>query len=315
MINQSNSYLSEWIKKTALESGFSVIGFTNPSVDDTALNIKNWINKGYHASMDWIKESLPLRLDPNRLLENAQTIICLGVNYFNSSSPLYNKSPSSKYISIYAVNRDYHKVIKKMLKNLWKRIKEKENTANARFFVDSGPIMEKYFAQKAGIGWYGKNSLLINKVYGPWLFLGILMTDLKLTLDEPHPNLCYHCEKCISACPNNAIVSPYIVDCNRCIAYLTNTFKEPFNSEQLQLIKGYAFGCDYCANACPYPKQQRLTQNQEFQPVELDKKNDLNSLLETNEENFYALFKGSPIYSVGIDRWKRNLKALSNSID
>jgi epoxyqueuosine reductase len=255
--------LSNKIKSWGQELGFAAIGITDTNLTSHTAYFNSWLKQNWHGSMQYLKENSEKRLDPIKLLPNTKTIICCALNYFTNCN-------SKTLIARYALGRDYHKVMKKRLEQLAKKIAILHDSFNYRVFCDSAPVLEKILAVKAGLGWQGKNSLLINKNYGSWLVLGEIFTDLDLTLDKPQPNRCGKCTACLDACPTKAITAPYKIDARRCLAYLTVEKNLDFNlcgSDRMRWNNEKfktAYGCDICQLACPWNRFAKVTKEQDF---------------------------------------------------
>lgn len=283
--------------------GFELIGFTNAIVDEsTKESFKNWINSNYHADMIYMSNNIDIRFNPELLFENYKSMIVVGLNYYQNTEPDFGEN-----ISIYSYGKDYHKVIKKKLKKLQEFLKN--NNINSRCFVDSAPVFEKYFAYKAGLGWIGKNSLLINKEIGSFFFIGVVLTDFDFGESEPVNYSCKKCRRCIDNCPTNAITEEKTIDSSKCISYLTIENNKIISGELKQKFGKYIFGCDICQKVCPFNKNAKLTNVDEFK----FKYKNLNifDLMNFTEEEFKSFFEGTPIrranYNVFINVLK-NLK-------
>jgi len=259
--------LSNRIKAKAKEIGFSLVGFcdTKP-LEKEGSNLIVWLNKGYNAEMKWFEKSIDKRINPSLILDNAKSIIVLGLNYYNPIN--FSNHVTKGKISKYALGKDYHLVMKDKMKILIEFLKEQNTFGNYLSYVDSGPLIEKALAQKAGLGWIGKNTLIINRKIGSFFFIGCIITDIELIYDDISLNYCGTCKKCIEACPTKALVEPYILDSNKCISYLTIEFR---GEDLPRTLKGkfdnWVFGCDICQDVCPWNKNSKKTDVLEFYPV------------------------------------------------
>ena len=233
-------------------------------LEEDAPRLEAWLQKGMHGEMQYMENHFDKRLDPRLLVDDAKSVISLGLNYFTNEEQVDVLSPK---ISKYAFGADYHFVIKEKLNRLLKIIKEEVGEVNGRAFVDSAPVLDKAWAKKAGLGWIGKNTNLINKKSGSFFFLAELIIDLELEYDiEPAADHCGTCTNCIDACPTEAIVAPYVVDGSRCISYLTIELKNEIPQEFMGKMDNWAFGCDICQDVCPWNKFSVLHNEPAFSP-------------------------------------------------
>ncbi len=253
----------EQIRKKALDIGFDAAGFANagPVDEDTARHYREWLSRGNHASMGYMQDHIDARLDPRHLLPEAQTVIVLLSNHYRENPT--QSLPTGK-IARYAGGRDYHKVVGKALLRLSRWIEETFSGAKTWHEVDTGPVLERYWAQEAGLGWNGKNTLLINTHYGSWTFLGVILTSLELPPDSAHPDHCGKCTRCLEACPTQAFPAPGILDSNRCISYWTIEHRGEFPAGIGDSLNGWIFGCDECQMVCPWNRHSKETSHPEF---------------------------------------------------
>lgn len=250
--------LKDYIVLKSKELEFHEIGFTSPQIEEAWIDAYHqWIQNKYHGQMHYMQNSLVKRLDPSQVLEGAKTVVVLATNYFEKNQI----SPDKKCgkIAQYAFGKDYHLVIEKKLKDLVRSINEFNPQIKVKSYVDTGPVLEKYFAQKTKVGFMGKNSLIINPNYGSWIFLSVLLLDVSIDIDMPYQGSCANCTLCIQACPTGAL-SPYTVDSNKCISYLTIESKdEQFDSDIEKNMSPWFFGCDICQEVCPLNKREKET--------------------------------------------------------
>jgi len=269
---------------------------------------------GYHGTMQWMAKDPERRTDPRKILPGCQSIICVGMNYWTDIQP--EEGPGYGRIARYAWGKDYHRLLQKRLKNLEQSISEFAPESTTRSYVDTGPVMEKIWAQRAGLGWIGKHSNLVSPTFGSWLLLGEVLTTLELEPDEPGTDLCGTCTLCIRACPTQAIIEPYIVDATKCISYLTIEYREDLNTISPELrsqMGNRIFGCDDCLDACPYNVNASPTKETAFLPTPLTRSPKLTQLSQMNEESFGNTFQGSPIRRPKHSGFQRNIQvALSN---
>lgn len=301
---------SNLIKEKAHNFGFHLVGIASAEInyeDLTNKNLLTWLNQGYYADLDWMKN--PKRQNIYELMEDVSSIISLALNYYTPDQ----RPNSSEYgkISRYGWGRDYHKVMTKKLKafSLW--LESQHPQITTRYYADTAPIQDKVWAQRAGLGWIGKNSNLITRNYGSWVFLGEIITNLNLTPDRPHTSHCGTCNRCITACPTQAIVKPFVVDANLCIAYHTI---ENRNSDLPQNIKenlqGWVAGCDICQDVCPWNERfAQETDVTDFRPYPDNIAPKLTDLAQISQEKWDQQFKASALRRIKPQMWRRNAQA------
>jgi len=292
--------LSSQIKQAARDLGFDAVGIA--AVPDAAQastrlqRLVGWLERGYHGTMAWMGRSPERRADPALVLAGCRSIICLGMNYFTGHRA--NEGPGYGRVARYAWGQDYHAVLGDRLRRLEARILELSPGAVTRAYVDTGPIMEKAWAERAGLGWIGKHSNLVSAEFGSWLVLGEVLTTLALEPDEPGTDLCGTCSLCIRACPTGAIESPFVVNATRCVSYLTIEYRGDRSGIPDDIRDGFGnkiFGCDDCLDVCPYNAQERPTAEEAFIPTPLALAPSLALLAEMDEGAFTAQFKSSPL--------------------
>lgn len=258
--------LTQRIKEKALEIGFDLVGISPAHLPaDIKNHFLSWVEKGFAGSMNYMEKAPSKRTRPEDILEGAKSVISLGVNYFNPDEPKPQTRRAGE-VARYARGQDYHKVLEKKLKSLSKAIGEMTDASvKIKYYVDTGPILEKAFAQQAGLGFIGKNTLLISKEFGSWLFLSSLITTLDLVYDLPNQWTCGSCTLCLKACPTQAFKGPYELDARRCISYLTIESREPIPDDIKPLMGDWVFGCDICQDVCPYNNRRlKPTRHAEF---------------------------------------------------
>lgn len=283
------------MKRWAVELGFDLVGITDPDVSFYQEHFREWIDQGYFADMQFMQKNLEKRLNPLKLMPEVKSIICVGINYFSKESS--HLIPN--HISRYLTNKDYHIVVKNRLHLLAKKIKSVKGDFQYRVFCDSAPVLEKPLAEKAGLGWIGKNGLLINKKFGSFLFLGELFIDFELPIDRPAKNHCGSCDRCIKKCPNQAIVKPKVIDAGKCISYLTIER----HGENGEKTRGHIYGCDECQDSCPWNRFAKETNEAELKPF----KKIENQAIWTEAE-FIKNTQGTALERLGHSRWGRNIK-------
>jgi epoxyqueuosine reductase len=305
------SDLKQNITQKAKEIGFAEIGFARADILDKEMKFYyDWLDQGYHATMSWLERNNHKRENPSEILENAKTVIVTATNY--NTDHLHPNSENSGKISRYAWGDDYHDVILPKLRELSSYIKEIVPNANSREYVDTGSILEKVWAEKAGIGWQGKNSLILNKKLGSWIFLGIIITDLEIDPDEEIGNFCGKCDACITSCPTGAIVAPKVVDSNKCISFWTIEAKPDVEipDEIGKNLNGWVYGCDICQDVCPWNGKKKYTEDMHYQPRENEIELSLDRIKDMTQEEFSKRFKKSPIKRTKLAGLKRNAEKI-----
>lgn len=294
------------IKTEAKRLGFDACGIARAvPLDDDARRLESWLNKGFGASMQWMEKHFDLRVDPGKLVPGAKSVVTLLLNYF----PEQQQQPEAPKIAKYAWGMDYHDVIRAKLNELLAFIKANIGEVEGRGFVDSAPVLERAWAVRSGLGWVGKNGNLINKSTGSFFFIATLISDLELDPDPPFAtDHCGTCTRCIDACPTDAIVSPTIIDANKCISYLTIELKDALIPQEYQSkMNDWMFGCDICQDVCPWNRFSQPTHEPAFTPVPAILDLSRREWQELTEEAFRKIFKGSPLKR---PKWKgiqRNL--------
>jgi len=286
--------LTEEIKIKALELGFCKIGIAKAEILNVeGEHLKEWLRLGYQASMLWMEKNVEKRVDPRNIVPNAQSVISVAINYYSPEE--HTNEPTIGKISRYAWGNDYHILVTKRIEKLAECIKQLAPRSDNRYYVDTGPMMDKVWASRAGIGWQGKHTNFITKEYGSWVFLGEIITTEILDYDSPIEDFCGSCTACIEACPTDAIREPYIVDSNRCISYLTIEHRGEIAKELGKNFDQWIYGCDICQDVCPWNKFQQPTEHNEFEP-RIENINPLLKELENiTQEEFSKRFKNSPI--------------------
>ncbi len=299
--------LQDRIKEWANILGFSGVGFSKiEKLENEARKLESWLNKDMHGTMSYMDNHFDLRIDPSGLLPGAKTLISLSFNYFPDKEDL---STNEFKIARYAYGKDYHKILRKKLKRLVSQMKEEVGDFSARVFVDSAPIMERVWAEKAGLGWNGKNTLLINPKQGSYFFLAEIICDLDFVESQKAiKDHCGTCTKCIDACPTDAIdKSGYILDASKCISYLTIERKDEIPDEFVDKMNGWIFGCDICQEVCPWNRFSSSHSEESFYPNERLKALEKRDWLEITNEVFDLIFEGSAVRRTKIEGLKRNI--------
>ncbi len=302
--------LAQQIKAWGQELGFSEVGITDIDLSKHETQLQRWLDAGYHGNMDYMAAHGMKRARPAELVPGTQRVISVKMNYLPPDAGFAKtlKNSEKAYISRYALGRDYHKLMRNRLKKLGQKIELEIGEYGFRPFVDSAPVLERQLAEKAGLGWRGKHSLLINKEAGSWFFLGELFVDLPLPIDAENTfEGCGKCVACITLCPTGAIVEPYVVDARKCISYLTIELQGPIPEQYRTLLGNRIYGCDDCQLVCPWNRYGQLTDENDFHPRIQLKDKDLLELFAWDEATFLKNTEGSPIRRIGHERWLRNL--------
>jgi len=292
-----------------LDLGFDNVTFARAQfMEEEARQLESWLNKNYHGEMSYMANHFDMRVDPTKLVPGAKTVISLCYNYFPKESPQDGSAPQ---MAKYAYGRDYHKVVKKKLKVLLDQISNLYPRVGGRCFVDSAPVMERDWAKRSGMGWIGKNTLLIHPKKGSYFFLAEIILDLEIEPDEPMLDYCGTCTKCIEACPTDAISEEgFVVDGSQCISYLTIELKEAIPNEFKGKMENWMFGCDICQDVCPWNRFSRPHSEFDFEPTSELLKMTKKEWQELSEETFEVLFKGSPVKRTKFQGLKRNIDFL-----
>ncbi len=309
--------LTEGIKRFAKEgAGFDLVGIArSPLPEFYGEALERWVQKGFAGSMDYMARDSRKRADPREILPSAKSVISLAMNYYHPEDPKPGEWSVGK-VAKYAYGADYHKVIEKKLKLLSKFVHESAGPGTeTKIYVDTGPILEKAFARESGIGFFGKNTNIITRDFGSWVFLASVLTNLELVYDEPHPGACGSCRICIDACPTGALLGNYDLDARRCISYLTIEAKEEPPAELREKMGEWVFGCDICQEVCPYNFRAKMTKEPSFLEkragtwLELEKVAALDS-----DEEFQEMFKGSPLKRPKRRGFLRNIETVSKNL-
>ena len=305
------------IKRWGQELGFQQIGISDIDLDTHEQHLNDWLAQGYHGEMGFMAKHGTRRTRPDELEPGTQRVICARMDYLPADAQSIEQlnDAENAYISRYALGRDYHKLMRKRLAQLAQKIEAAVGPIGYRAFVDSAPVMERALAQKAGLGWFGKNAMLLNPGAGSLFFLGELYTDLPLPVDPPFENEhCGSCNACQTACPTGAIVADKVVDSRLCISYLTIELHEAIPEHLRRSIGNRIYGCDDCQLFCPFTRFAQPTQETDFQPRHQLERAELLTLFAWSEAEFLDKTAGSAIRRIGYQRWLRNIAvALGNA--
>lgn len=298
------------LKSTAAALGFEFCGIAKAGfLEEEAPKLESWLNQNYHGKMGYLDNHFDKRLDPTKLVPGAKTVVSLGYNYFPKET--LPQGEEDIKLAKYAYGADYHDVIREKLNEFLKILLEEIGEIEGRAFVDSAPVMERQWAQKSGIGWIGKNSLLLNRKQGSFFFLAELILDLEATPDTPMTrDYCGTCTRCLDACPTDAIVQPGVVDGSRCISYLTIELKEAIPAEFGGKMANWAFGCDICQDVCPWNRFAKPHQEPRFEPNAALSGFSERDWLEMTEETFKRVFSKSAVKRAKFSGLKSNLDFL-----
>ena len=296
---------SALLKEAARVLGFDAIGIAEAQAPLGASHLQDWLHLSYQGEMDWMARRPEIRADPRQYDRIAKTIIVLGVSSHQTSSPSRRGR-----IAAYAQGLDYHDILRDKLEKLAQKTLAQWG-AHFRICVDSSPLMEKPLAAMAGLGWQGKNTLLIHPQHGPWLMLGCLLTDLEFPPDSPSHDHCGTCTRCLDACPTQAFPQPYVLDARRCLAYLTIEHPGSIPEEFRPLLGDRLFGCDECLDVCPWNRHAQQSRELSLAPIP---RSDLSEMLAWDEPRFRKEFRGTPIFRLKRDRWLRNICVVLGNI-
>jgi epoxyqueuosine reductase len=312
MTHSDNAFaqLAVDIKRWGQALGFAEIGITDTELGSAEHEHQAWIEKGFHGEMHYMAKHGTKRTRPTELVPNTKRIISARLDYkppnAKDSWEVIHQ-PNQAFISRYALGRDYHKVVRQKLQQLCNQIASATQAMEYRVFTDSAPVLEVALAEKAGLGWRGKHTLLINKDHGSWFFLGEIYTDLPLPIDAPASAHCGTCNACLDICPTKAIVAPYEVDARRCISYLTIELKAAIPVEFRKLIGNRVYGCDDCQLICPWNKFAETSKETDFHVRHGLDDIDLVTCFAWTEAEFQQKMAGSAIYRIGYVQWLRNI--------
>jgi epoxyqueuosine reductase len=305
--------LTTQIKQKAIEIGFHLVGIAQiPTDNEATTQLQSWLNKGYQADMTWMDH--PKRQDIRLIMPDVKSVISVALNYYTPDQ----RPEGSIYakLSRYGWGRDYHKVVHKKLKALSHWLQQQGEQIQVRYYADTGPVQDKVWAERAGLGWIAKNGNLITRPYGSWVFLGEVLTNLDLIPDRPHTAHCGTCTRCLDACPTGAIPQPYQVDANRCIAYHTiENRAEQLHATIAAHLHGWVAGCDICQDVCPWNQRFAQPTNVEaFTPYPWNLTPTLEELADLSDQEYEQRFMGSAFRRIKVWMLRRNARANLNEI-
>jgi epoxyqueuosine reductase len=301
--------ITQLLKEKVISMGFSHCGISKiSSLDEDTDHLKGWLASGMNGEMSFMENYIDKRNDPEKLVDNAKSVISVLLSYDNTEI----KDMSGLKLSKYSHGTDYHFVIKEKLNNISSYLKSVSGSENIRVFVDSAPVFEKKWAQNSGLGWIGKNTCLINKKSGSFFFIGEIISDIEFEYDSPEKDHCGSCSKCIESCPTSALTEAYRLDARRCISYQTIENKGDLPAKLKNKFENYIFGCDICQKVCPWNKFSEITREHEFlNSVFTDETNNIDFQKLTNSE-FKRMFKNSVLQRAGFKKIKRNIDFIIN---
>ncbi|RKY92744.1 MAG: tRNA epoxyqueuosine(34) reductase QueG [Ignavibacteriae bacterium] len=303
---------NELVIQKAKAIGFDLVGFakTEELVVEVE-KLEGWLKSGYHAGMEYMERNREKRKDVSKILSSAKSVISLAVNYFTDEH--HSQDDSGGKVSRYAWGKDYHLILWAMLDEFEEELKECDPSFEFISYVDTGPVMDKAWAAKAGIGWMGKHSNIINRQFGSWIFIANIFTNSVFKYTEQIPDFCGSCTACIDACPTKAIVSDYVVDSNKCISYLTIENKGEIPEKLVGKFDGWLFGCDICQDVCPWNRKfSNPAQIKDFLRPQIKEMN-LEEVLKMNQTEFTEGFNLSPVKRTKLKGLKRNAEFLQKN--
>ena len=312
MLPTSTHTCTETIRRYLLdELGFDLVGIAPAGrLELEAGRYEEWIERGAHGSMEWMERNIERRRDVREILPSARSVIVVAKNYYTPH--LHPDDPAHAKISRYAWGRDYHNILPKKLKKLHQHILTFAPGAESRWYVDTGPVLEKQWAVRAGLGWMGKHTNVITRELGSWVFLGVMISSLELEYGLPIPDFCGTCTSCIDACPTGAITAPYQLDATRCISYITieQKPKTDIDPKLGATFENWVLGCDICQDVCPWNRFQQPTNEEAFEPRAGMLDLTVAELREMTDEEFQKRFQGSPVRRATAEGMRRNARGL-----
>ncbi|MCP4896018.1 MAG: tRNA epoxyqueuosine(34) reductase QueG [bacterium] len=296
------------IKQRALAEGFDLVGIAASGAAQTSSHLEQWLKLGMHGTMSFMSTTAPVRTDPSLVLADCRSIIAVAMSYHTSQpSSSDSADPQTAWISRYAWGRDYHKLMKKKLIRLGRWLSEATNGCAWRACVDTVPVLEREWAHRAGLGWIGKNTMLLNRKLGSELFLALLLVDEELEPDSVKPDHCGRCTACIEACPTSALIAPRVLDARRCIAYLSIEHKGEISEDLRPMMGNMVAGCDICQEVCPWTRRAHADLHPEFAPTKSRFRPQLDLLESQSEEEYRTWRAGSALNRISFARFRRNL--------
>lgn len=309
--------LTEDLKVRALDEGFDLVGVAEVGEAQSIANLERWLDAGMHGEMAYMTRTRHLRSDPRRLLEGCKSVVVVAMSYHcdQPDSSSADAVDGRVWISRYAWGRDYHRILKKKLVRLGRWLSKQRRDVGWRACVDTAPILEREWAARAGLGWIGKNTLLLNRDLGSELFLGILLTDLRLEADAPRSDHCGTCTACLDACPTAALVEPKVLDARRCIGYLTVEHRSAIDCGLRSEMGTMVAGCDICQEVCPWTQRAPADIHPEFAPAQRRFRPLLEDLEKLDEDGYLAWRRGSALNRISYEQFRRNLQVARENLE
>lgn len=305
--------LTEAVKNYALQLGFDACGFAKAEFLETeARRLEEWLVQQRNGTMNWMENNFDKRVDPTKLVPGAKSVVSVIGSYYSPDHD--HQSSNIPKIAKYALGRDYHKVFKKKLKELFNYTGSLVGNIEGRFFVDSAPVLDKAWAVRSGLGWMGKNSNILNKDIGSFFFIGEMILDVEFNYSPETTDHCGTCTRCVDACPTNAIYEPYRVDSNKCISYLTIELKEQIPENLQSSLGEWMYGCDICQDVCPWNKEPSITKMADLKPRTKLLNNNIDFWSEIDNPQYDELFEGSAIRRAKFEKFKMNAGIVYNNL-
>jgi len=312
----SKERLTQAVRQRAAELGFEGCGFAKAVfLQDEARNLEHWLLGEKHGTMQWMENHFDKRVDPTKLVPGAKSVVSVLLSYHQPNLAQHHANDNlNPKISKYALGEDYHFVMKDKLFQLFEYTKELNGGLEGRVFVDSAPVLDKTWAVRAGLGWMGKHTNILNRNEGSWFFLGEMIVDAVFEYDSPVTDHCGSCTKCIDACPTDAIYEPYKVDGSKCISYFTIELREEIPAEYHEKLGNWMFGCDICQDVCPWNRKAQAGSEERLfaRPTLIDKSIDYWE--ELNLQEYRLLFKKNPVKRTKFEGLKRNIQAIKSNL-
>ncbi len=300
------------IKQEGGRLGFAAVGIARAeTLDEEGRRLQQWLSRGFHGSMAWMEQAPERRIDPRQVLQGARTVISVAVNYYTPEP--HPAARGAAKISRYAWGDDYHAILEERIRKFEDFIRSREPGVRTRGYVDTGPVMDKAWAARTGLGWIGKHTNLITRSHGSWVFLGTILTTLDCRSDEPVADMCGTCTACLDACPTQAFPEAYVLDARRCISYLTIEHRGEVDAELRHRYDGWIYGCDVCQDVCPWNRFSQLSAEEAFRPRPGLVEPDLEELSGLSQEEFSRRFSGSAIKRAKSDGLKRTIRYVRES--
>ena len=304
------------VREEALRLGFDACGFARARrLEREERRLEESLNPGRHGTMGWMENYFDQRVDPTKLVPGSKSVVSVIGSYFHPDHERQQQQTGKPKIAKYAQGRDYHKVYKGKLKKLFNFTKEIVGNVEGRIFVDSAPVLDKVWAQQAGLGWIGKNSILLNKDIGSFFFIGEMIIDIEFSYSTQVTDHCGTCTRCIDACPTNAIYEPYRVDGSKCISYHTIELKKQIPKQYQDRLGPWMYGCDICQDVCPWNRDAKYGQMQDLYPREKILDHDINFWQELDNDQYDSLFEGSAIRRAKFEKFKMNTAVVAENLN